>query len=187
MLRTDTKMPVTPALLGLQGQYVSQWNVIAAGSVIAAVPTVAVFLRFQRHFVAGLQPRSRQVTGRPERWTLRTETTSYTVELPAHRRWAELSSWGPHGIEHGPSPLANHGRTPYRTAADAAPAEYLPHGMRPFAGADLEVAGPGADRGSWWTFDGVRRSPAADCGSPSPTRSWGCARCWPTNRCPAPT
>jgi multiple sugar transport system permease protein len=47
-------MPVTPALLGLQGQYVSDWNVIAAGSVIAAVPTVAVFLRFQRHFAAGL-------------------------------------------------------------------------------------------------------------------------------------
>lgn len=54
VLRTDTELPVTPALLGLQGQYVSMWNVIAAGSVIAAIPTVAVFLRFQRHFVAGL-------------------------------------------------------------------------------------------------------------------------------------
>ncbi|MEU7305243.1 carbohydrate ABC transporter permease [Streptomyces sp. NPDC007206] len=54
VLRTDTKMPITAALIGLQGQYVSMWNVIAAGSVIAAAPTVAVFLRFQRHFVAGL-------------------------------------------------------------------------------------------------------------------------------------
>lgn len=54
VLRSDYRMPVTPALLALQGQYVSQWNVIAAGSVIAAIPTVAVFLRFQRHFVAGL-------------------------------------------------------------------------------------------------------------------------------------
>jgi multiple sugar transport system permease protein len=54
VLRTDRKMPVTPALIGLQGQYVSMWNVIAAGSVIAAAPTVAVFLRFQRHFIAGL-------------------------------------------------------------------------------------------------------------------------------------
>jgi len=54
VIRTDTKMPITSALLGLQGQFVSQWNVIAAGSVIAAIPTVAVFLRFQRHFVAGL-------------------------------------------------------------------------------------------------------------------------------------
>jgi len=54
LLVTQSKMPVTPALLGLQGQYVSYWNVIAAGSVIAAIPTVAVFLRFQRHFIAGL-------------------------------------------------------------------------------------------------------------------------------------
>ena len=54
VLRTGTVMPVTPALLGLQGQYVSNWNVIAAGSVIAAVPTVAVFLRFQKHFISGL-------------------------------------------------------------------------------------------------------------------------------------
>jgi multiple sugar transport system permease protein len=54
VLRSDTKMPITAALIGLQGQYVSMWNVIAAGSVVAAAPTVAVFLRFQRHFVAGL-------------------------------------------------------------------------------------------------------------------------------------
>lgn len=54
VIRTDTNMPVTPALIGLQGQYVSSWNVIAAGSVLAALPTVLVFLRFQRHFVAGL-------------------------------------------------------------------------------------------------------------------------------------
>jgi len=54
VLRSDYRMPITPALLALQGQYVSRWNMIAAGSVIAAVPTVAVFLRFQRHFVAGL-------------------------------------------------------------------------------------------------------------------------------------
>jgi multiple sugar transport system permease protein len=54
VIRTDTNMPVTPALIGLQGQYVSSWNVIAAGSVIAALPTVLVFLRFQKHFVSGL-------------------------------------------------------------------------------------------------------------------------------------
>ncbi|WP_405793142.1 carbohydrate ABC transporter permease [Streptomyces sp. NBC_01506] len=54
VLRTDSQMPITASLIGLQGQYVSMWNVIAAGSVIAAAPTVVVFLRFQRHFVAGL-------------------------------------------------------------------------------------------------------------------------------------
>ncbi|SCD38758.1 multiple sugar transport system permease protein [Streptomyces sp. LcepLS] len=30
------------------------WNVIAAGSAIAAAPTGLLFLRFQRYFVAGL-------------------------------------------------------------------------------------------------------------------------------------
>ncbi|HEX3788031.1 MAG TPA: carbohydrate ABC transporter permease [Pseudonocardiaceae bacterium] len=54
VLRTETVMPVTPALLGLQGQFVSSWNVIAAGWVIAAIPTVLVFLRFQKHFISGL-------------------------------------------------------------------------------------------------------------------------------------
>ncbi|HEY3606878.1 MAG TPA: alpha-galactosidase [Pseudonocardiaceae bacterium] len=83
------------------------------------------------------------------RWTLRTATTSYTVALPDHRRWLELHSWGPHGIEHGPSPLANLGRTPYLTEADAAPAEYIPFGQRPFTGADLV-----AERESFWQWDG---------------------------------
>ncbi|MFC7246723.1 carbohydrate ABC transporter permease [Catellatospora aurea] len=54
VIRTEATMPVTPALLGLQGQFVSSWSVIAAGTVIAAVPTVAVFLAFQRHFISGL-------------------------------------------------------------------------------------------------------------------------------------
>ena len=86
-------------------------------------------------------------------WTLRLATTTYTVGLPEHRRWAELRAWGPAGIEDGPSPLANVGRTPYMTEADGAPVEYAPFGLRPFAGADL-VAGPvGAARESWWTFD----------------------------------
>jgi len=62
------------------------------------------------------------------RWTLRTATTSYTVELPEHRRWLESHSWGPHGVEHGPSPLANLGGTPYLTEADAAPVEHVPFG-----------------------------------------------------------
>jgi multiple sugar transport system permease protein len=54
VLRTDTKFPITAALLNLQGGYSSSWNVIAAGSLIAAVPTTIVFFAFQRHFVSGL-------------------------------------------------------------------------------------------------------------------------------------
>jgi multiple sugar transport system permease protein len=54
VLRTESKFPVTPALLNLQGGYVSNWNVVAAASVLAAVPTAVVFFAFQRHFVSGL-------------------------------------------------------------------------------------------------------------------------------------
>jgi len=38
VLRTDTKFPITAALLNLQGGYTSQWNVVAAGALIAATP-----------------------------------------------------------------------------------------------------------------------------------------------------
>jgi multiple sugar transport system permease protein len=54
VIRTEAKLPVTAALLNLQGGYVSNWNVVAAASLIAAVPTAIVFFAFQRHFVAGL-------------------------------------------------------------------------------------------------------------------------------------
>jgi multiple sugar transport system permease protein len=54
VLRTEAKLPVTAALLNLQGGYVSNWNVVAAASLIAAVPTAIVFFAFQRHFVSGL-------------------------------------------------------------------------------------------------------------------------------------
>ena len=54
VLRTQTKFPITAALLNLQGGYVSSWNVVAAGALIAAIPTAVVFLAFQKHFVSGL-------------------------------------------------------------------------------------------------------------------------------------
>jgi multiple sugar transport system permease protein len=54
VLRTQDKFPVTAALLNLQGGYVSNWSVVAAGSILAAIPTALVFFAFQRHFVSGL-------------------------------------------------------------------------------------------------------------------------------------
>ncbi|GAA2939762.1 MULTISPECIES: alpha-galactosidase [Streptomyces] len=88
-----------------------------------------------------------------DRWLLRTENTTYAVRIAGEGRWAELASWGPHGTETGPSPFAVPHRTHFVTPADAAPAEYLPHGLRPFSGADLVVRRPGRERGTWWTFD----------------------------------
>ncbi|NEC49926.1 alpha-galactosidase [Actinospica acidiphila] len=90
-----------------------------------------------------------------ERWTLRTDTTSYTVRLSPDGPWAELDAWGPHGCEDGPSALDWSRRTHFLTPADAAPAEYLPYGMRPFTGSDLVASRPGRERGVWWEFDGA--------------------------------
>ncbi|NEN06247.1 carbohydrate ABC transporter permease [Diaminobutyricibacter tongyongensis] len=54
LLQTTSKMPTTAAVLSLQGQYVSSWSVIAAATVIAAIPSTLVFLFFQRSFIGGL-------------------------------------------------------------------------------------------------------------------------------------
>ncbi|MFF7205627.1 alpha-galactosidase [Streptomyces sp. NPDC008141] len=91
----------------------------------------------------------------PDRWLLRTDTTTYAVTLGGDGRWAELAAWGPHGAEAGPSPMDGSRRTHFITPADAAPAEYIPYGLRPFTGADLIASRPGGDRGSWWQFDGA--------------------------------
>ena len=54
LLRTDDKFPVTAAIVSLQGEFSAQWNLIAAATVIAAIPCVIVFLIFQRSFIGGL-------------------------------------------------------------------------------------------------------------------------------------
>ncbi|MGP4001087.1 carbohydrate ABC transporter permease [Streptomyces sp. 8N706] len=48
------KLPVTSALNNLRGQFFTDYNLLAAGSVIVALPTVLVFLVLQRQFIAGL-------------------------------------------------------------------------------------------------------------------------------------
>jgi multiple sugar transport system permease protein len=54
VLRTETKFPITAELLNIQGGFVSQWNVVAAGALVAAIPTAIVFFAFQKQFVSGL-------------------------------------------------------------------------------------------------------------------------------------
>ncbi|QKZ16535.1 alpha-galactosidase [Streptomyces chartreusis] len=93
-----------------------------------------------------------------QRWTLRTENTSYTVRLSPDGPWAELDAWGPHGVESGPSALDWSHRTHFITPADAAPAEYLPHGLRPFNGADLVAERTDGERGVWWDFEGAEET-----------------------------
>jgi len=46
--------PVTAGLSSLNGQWIAQWHLVSAGSIIAALPPVAMFFLMQKHFIAGL-------------------------------------------------------------------------------------------------------------------------------------
>jgi len=54
LIQSDSKKTVTLGLTSLQGQWISSWNVIAAGALLAAVVPIIVFLLFQRYFIEGL-------------------------------------------------------------------------------------------------------------------------------------
>lgn len=54
LLRTGDKFPVTSALNNLAGQFFTDNNLLAAGSLIVALPTLIVYFALQKHFVAGL-------------------------------------------------------------------------------------------------------------------------------------
>lgn len=49
----DTQ-PITAGLQSLNGQWVAAWQLVSAGSILAALPPVAMFFLMQRHFIAGL-------------------------------------------------------------------------------------------------------------------------------------
>ncbi|HEY2043566.1 MAG TPA: carbohydrate ABC transporter permease [Jatrophihabitans sp.] len=48
------RLPITTAINNLQGQFVSNDNLIAAGAIITVIPTLIVYLVLQRQFIAGL-------------------------------------------------------------------------------------------------------------------------------------
>ncbi|MCP4400924.1 MAG: carbohydrate ABC transporter permease [bacterium] len=54
LLKDNTLKPVTTGLSSLQGQYISSWNILVAGSLLATIPTVLVFIFLQRYFIEGL-------------------------------------------------------------------------------------------------------------------------------------
>jgi len=54
LIQSDSKKPVTLGLTTLQGQWISDWSIISAAALIAAVVPIAVFLIFQRYFIEGL-------------------------------------------------------------------------------------------------------------------------------------
>jgi multiple sugar transport system permease protein len=54
LMTSGDKLPVTSALNNLRGQFFTDYNLLAAGSVLIALPTLIVFFALQKQFVSGL-------------------------------------------------------------------------------------------------------------------------------------
>ncbi|MEV4196970.1 carbohydrate ABC transporter permease [Micromonospora globbae] len=54
LMRTGDKFPVTSSLNNLRGEFFTDNNLVSAGSVLVAIPTLVIFFLLQRHFVRGL-------------------------------------------------------------------------------------------------------------------------------------
>ncbi|UTV97903.1 carbohydrate ABC transporter permease [Marinomonas rhizomae] len=54
LVQSDEVRPITAGISALKGQWMASWQLIAAGSVIAALPPVILFFAMQKHFIAGL-------------------------------------------------------------------------------------------------------------------------------------
>lgn len=54
LISTGKLRPITSALTDLQGEFVANQNMIAAAALLAALPTLVIFILLQKQFVAGL-------------------------------------------------------------------------------------------------------------------------------------
>jgi multiple sugar transport system permease protein len=54
LAQSASVQPVTAGLYSLNGQWIAQWHLVSAGSIVAALPPVLMFFMMQRHFIAGL-------------------------------------------------------------------------------------------------------------------------------------
>ncbi|MDM8527428.1 carbohydrate ABC transporter permease [Anaerolineales bacterium HSG24] len=54
LIQDDSIKPVTAGLSTLQGQFITNWPMIVAGALLAALPTLVVFFALQRYFIGGL-------------------------------------------------------------------------------------------------------------------------------------
>ena len=50
----ESAIPITAGVRALNGQFVNNWHLVSAASLLAAVPPVFMFFLMQRHFIAGL-------------------------------------------------------------------------------------------------------------------------------------
>ena len=54
LVSTGSKLPITAALNNLQGEFFTDNNLLAAGALMTALPTLLVFVVLQKYFVNGL-------------------------------------------------------------------------------------------------------------------------------------
>jgi multiple sugar transport system permease protein len=54
LMSTGDKLPVTSALNNLRGQFFVDYNLLAAGSLLVALPTLIIFQAVQKQFISGL-------------------------------------------------------------------------------------------------------------------------------------
>ncbi len=54
LMKTGDRRPITAALNNLQGQFFTDFNLLAAAALLVALPTIIVFVALQRQFISGL-------------------------------------------------------------------------------------------------------------------------------------
>jgi multiple sugar transport system permease protein len=54
LVQSDSARPVTAGLQALQGMWLASWQLMSAGAIVAATPSVLIFFLMQRHFISGL-------------------------------------------------------------------------------------------------------------------------------------
>ncbi len=54
LINGDDLLPITAGVRSLNGQFVSQWHLVSAASLLAALPPILMFFTMQKHFIAGL-------------------------------------------------------------------------------------------------------------------------------------
>jgi multiple sugar transport system permease protein len=54
LIQDGDKFPITSSLNNLRGEFFTDYNLLSAGSIIVALPTLLVFFVLQRQFVSGL-------------------------------------------------------------------------------------------------------------------------------------
>jgi ABC-type glycerol-3-phosphate transport system permease component len=54
LTRSDEARTIMAGIISLQGQYSVAWSAQAAAAILASIPTVVIFIAFQRYFIRGL-------------------------------------------------------------------------------------------------------------------------------------